>query len=169
MTARIDWSVLRALYDTVQLETPAPLEQSWNYGEAINAASFNDIRRGIVKIDGEPVAAFQTAERSFPPGFKLIRLTRGPVTACPELLPEFAQAVREEYPRWSRNLLFWMPDATGAMRAIGKRPMTTGYTTAWLDLSPEEDDLRRKLRGNWRNALSRAEDENTVIRVSWRM
>ena len=156
----------------MQLETPALLEQSWNFGEAINAASFNDIRRGIVEIDGKPVAAFQTAERSFPPGVKLKRLTRGPVTACSELLPAIAQAVRQEYPRWSRNLLFWMPDVTdvtGAIRAIGKRSMTIGYTTARLDLSPEEDDLRRKLRGNWRNALSRAEDENTVIRVSWRM
>ena len=156
----------------MQLETPALLEQSWNFGEAINAASFNDIRRGIVEIDGKPVAVFQTAERSFPPGVKLKRLTRGPVTACLELLPTIAQAVRQEYPRWSRNLLFWMPDVTdvtGAIRAIGKRSMTIGYTTARLNLSPEEDDLRRKLRGNWRNALSRAEDENTVIRVSWRM
>ncbi|MGB0631506.1 MAG: GNAT family N-acetyltransferase [Alphaproteobacteria bacterium] len=158
--------------DAVQRDTPTPLEQSWNYGEAVNAASFNKVRRGIVEIDGAPVATLQTAERRLPFGINMVRLTRGPVTAQADLLPDIAQAVRREYPRWSRHLLFWMPDtvhATEPMRSIGKRPMTTGYTTAWLDLAPEETQLRRNLRGNWRNALNRAQDDDTVTRVSWRM
>ena len=172
MTARIDWSAQRALFDTLQFDAPAPLEQAWNYGEAVNAASFNEVRRGIVELDGLPVASLQTAERRLPGGLNLVRLTRGPVAAQPGVLAEIARAVRASYPRFSRHILFWMPDAVApetVMRSIGKRPMTSGYTTAWLDLSAEEDALRAGLRGNWRNALAQAEAENTVIRVSWRM
>lgn len=172
MTTRIDWSAPRALFDTLQFDIPAPLEQSWNYGEAINAASFNDVRRGVVEIDGEPIAALQTVERKLPIALNLVRLTRGPVSAQAGLLDAFAKSLRSNYPRWSRNILFWMPDvadADGPMRSIGKRPMTSGYTTAWLDLSPPEEELRRRLRGNWRNALSRAENNDMMIRVSWRM
>ncbi len=59
-----------------------------------------------------------------------------------------------------------MPDAISgadAMRPIGKRMMTTGYTTAWLDLQPPPDILRANLRGNWRNALAQAEADAPKI------
>jgi hypothetical protein len=42
----------------------------------------------------------------------------------------------------------------------------TGYTTAWLDLSPGPDALRAGLRQNWRNQLVRAERERLRIRDS---
>jgi hypothetical protein len=162
----IDWSPKRAAYERIQAACPAPLEQAWAYGDSIAAVSTNEIRRAIVMFEGSPVATLQTAERWLPAGFKLIRLTRGPVTAHPELLPDIARALRAEYPRLTRNLLFWMPDAIGgadAMRPIGKRMMTTGYTTAWLDLQPPPDILRANLRGNWRNALAQAEADAPKI------
>lgn len=159
-TIAIDWTPDRAVYVGAQNARPAPLEQSWQYGDAIADASANEIWRGAIDVDGEPVATVQTAERRMPGGLNLVRLTRGPVVARPELFDDVADAIRADYPRWSRNLLFWMPDvadAGPAMRRLGKRPMTTGYTTAWLDLRPEPDSLRANLRGNWRNALNRAE------------
>lgn len=167
----IDWSPKQAVYARVQDSCPAPLEQSWAYGEAIAEVSTNDVWRGVVEMDGNQVATVQTAERRLPGGLNLVRLTRGPVLSQPELLSDIVGAIRADYPRWSRNLLFWMPDlldAAPAMRGVGKRPMTTGYTTAWLDLRPEPETLRANLRGNWRNALSQAEADPPKIRVDQR-
>lgn len=171
MTRRFDWSPRRKLYDDIQSGTPSPLEQCWTYGDAIAAVSPNEIRRGVIEIDGLPAATVQTAERRTPGGLRLVRLTRGPVTAQADLLPELARAIRSEYPRLSRNLLFWMPDTTDAapaMGAIGKRQMTSGYTTAWLDLHPEPGTLRANLRGKWRNALNQAEADPPVLRAGCR-
>ena len=156
----IDWTPKPATYTETQDDCAAALEQSWAYGDALIVVSTNDIRRGVVEIEGAPVATVQTAEKRLPGGLNLVRLTRGPVLARPELLPDIAKAIRASYPRFSRNLLFWMPDtveAAAVMRPIGKRQMTSGYTTAWLDLRPEPDILRANLRGNWRNALAQAE------------
>ncbi|CAN0464671.1 unnamed protein product, partial [Discosporangium mesarthrocarpum] len=157
----------RASFEKVQANFPAALEQAWAYGEAIAGVSGNDIHRAIVKSAGTAVATLQTAERRLPAGLNLVRLTRGPVAAQPGLLPDIAKALRADYPRLSRNLLFWMPDsvdAAPAMRPIGKRKMTTGYTTAWLDLQPATETLRANLRGNWRNALAQAESDAPKIR-----
>lgn len=162
----IDWSPKRAAFDKVQSACPAALEQAWLYDDSIAGVSDNEIHRAIIAADGGPVATLQTAERRLPVGLNLVRLTRGPVTAHADLLPEIAKAVRADYPRLSRNLLFWMPDIIGgaaAMRPIGKRQMTTGCTTAWLDLQPDPDTLRANLRGNWRNALSQAEADAPKI------
>lgn len=156
----IDWSPKRAAFERVQAASPAPLEQAWAYGDAIAEVSNNEIHRAVVNMNGAPTATLQTAERRLPTGLRLVRLTRGPVTAYTDQLPDIAKALRADYPRLSRNLLFWMPDTidgTAAMRPIGKRKMTTGYTTAWLDLQPEPETLRASLRSNWRNALAQAE------------
>jgi hypothetical protein len=163
----IDWSPKRAAYERIQATCPAPLEQAWAYGDSIAEVSTTEIHRATVIAQGSPVATIQTVERRLPAGFNLVRLTRGPVSARKELLPDIARAVRADYPRLSRNLLFWMPDVVGGadvMRPIGKRMMTTGYTTAWLDLQPEPDVLRANLRGNWRNALAQAEADPLKLR-----
>jgi hypothetical protein len=167
----IDWEPKRAAFVRAQNDGPAPLEKSWAYGDAIAAVSNNDIWRGVIDIDGTPVATVQTAERRLPTGLKLVRLTRGPVVADPQHLPGAVDAIRADYRRWSRNLVFWMPDvvdAAPAMRPIGKRPMTSGYTTAWLDLRPDTKQLRANLRGNWRNALNQAETSPPKVRLDQR-
>lgn len=163
----IDWSPKRATFDRVQAASPAPLEQAWAYGDAIAGVSKNEIRRAVILVDGAATAALQTAERRLPTGLRLVRLTRGPVTARPDLLPDIAKTLRADYPRLSRNLLFWMPDTIDgaqAMRRIGKRMMTSGYTTAWVDLRATPEILRGNLRSNWRNALAQAETDAPKIR-----
>lgn len=167
----IDWNPKQAAYVRAQNICAAPLEQSWQYGQAIAEMSANEIWRGVIERDGKPVATVQTAERRLPGGLNLVRLTRGPVLENREIVADVVEAIHADYPRWSRNLVFWMPDLadpTPVMRAIGKRPMTTGYTTAWLDLRPETATLRSGLRGNWRNALSQAESDPPKIRLDRR-
>lgn len=167
----IDWEPKRAAFVRAQNAGPAPLEQSWSYGDAIATVSNNEIWRGVIDIDGAPVATVQVAERRLPAGLRLVRLTRGPVVAEAQHLTDAIDVIRADYRRWSRNLVFWMPhvvDAGPIMRRIGKRPMTTGYTTAWLDLQPDTAQLRADLRGNWRNALTQAETLPPKVRLDQR-
>jgi len=70
----IDWEPKCSAFVRAQNDGPAPLEQSWAYGDAIAAASNNDIWRGVIDIDGTPVATVQTAERRLPTGLKLVQL-----------------------------------------------------------------------------------------------
>jgi hypothetical protein len=129
-----DWSPKRAAFDKVQPACPAALEQAWLYLEqawlyddSIAGVSDNEIHLAIITADGGSVATLQTAEPRL-----LVRLTRGPITVHADLLPEIAKAVRADYPRLSRNLLFWMPDIIGGaatMRPICKRQMTPGYSS----------------------------------------
>lgn len=156
----------------MQAGGPAPLEQSWAYGDALAAASGALIRRALLVRNGTPVATLQTAERRLPAGFSLIRLVRGPVTGTcgdPAGDAEIAAAIREALSWRSRCLLFWMPDcpeaaAPALLRPLGKRPMMTGYTTSWLDLAEDPGNLRASLRSNWRNQLRNAEKAPPGIR-----
>ena len=168
----LDWSPSRNAYNRLLSRGPVPLEQAWDYGEAVAAVSRNTIRRALVARDGVPVAAMQTVERPLPAGFRLVRIVRGPVV--PDYVGtepgEIACTVRTEYPRLSRTLLFWMPDLTPenagqALAVVGKRPMTAPYATAWIDLSPGPDELRKRLRGNWRNQLQKAEANPPQLRT----
>ncbi len=167
-----DWSPARNAYERILAQGPAPLEQDWNYGEALATVSRNDVRRALICRKGVPVAAVQAVHRRLPAGLRLVRIVRGPVVPPGDagVSPgEIGRAVRAEFPRWSRTLLFWMPDlspdrAQDALRPIGKRPMTTAYSTAWADLSPAPDELRKRLRGNWRNQLKKSEAAGLEVR-----
>jgi lipid II:glycine glycyltransferase (peptidoglycan interpeptide bridge formation enzyme) len=51
------------------------------------------------------------------------------------------------------------------MNRIGTRRMVTGLSSAWLDLSLDEDTLMRQMTGAWRNALRSAEKGGTSVVV----
>ena len=167
----IDWMPDRPRYDALLAAGPAPLEQAWQYGAAVSEISRNGAARAVISVDGRPVAALQAAERRLPGGATLVRLTRGPVVREPAFLPEVAAALRAAWPLRRGRLLFWMPDLPAAeaqalLRPLGKRPMTTGYGTAWLDIAADPANLRRSLRGNWRSALVKAEADPPVLRLT---
>lgn len=156
----------------MQATGPAPLEQGWAYGDALAAASGVRIRRALVVRSGATVATLQATERRLPAGFSLIRLVRGPVAGTggdPVAGAEIAAGIRAALPLRSRCLLFWMPDcaedaAPALLRPLGKRPMTTGYTTSWLDMAEDPGGLRASLRSNWRNQLRNAEKNPPCLR-----
>lgn len=169
----IDRTPHRTLYDEIQLDFPVPLEQAWSYGDAIAATSCNRISRAIIEIGGLPAATAQAAERSLPRGLTSVRLTRGLSVPHPAHLTMVLNGLRAHWPRTRGRLLFLMPDvsqedARPLLRAIGKRPMTSGYTTAWLDLRPDADELLQAMRRNWRGALNKGRAEAPTVRVSWR-
>lgn len=145
--------------------SPAVLEQAHGYGEAVAASSRYRVRRATIRRGREIVALAQVFRRAFGP-LHLVRQMRGPYlapdideatgTACFRLLArQFS---------WRRGEAhFWMPEleagpaAQALMAGLGKRPMLTGYATAWLDLGQEVAALRAGLDHGFRYSLKRAE------------
>lgn len=154
----------------------APLEQSWIYGEAIAVGSPYRPVRGVFRSGGRVVALVQAVAWSIAGTVRLVKVVRGPLFLDPEPDPAVRDAVyrliRDRWPLARANALFWTPeladgpDADRLMRGLGMHRTVTGYTTAWLDLSPGADALRAGLRQNWRNQLVRAEKERLRIRDS---
>lgn len=166
-----NWYTDSDLFEAAQSETPCPLEQSWKYGDAIAAVSRNDILRARIEIEGRPAGTLQVAARRLPGGLVFSRLTRGPVIIQPDDRSVAFSAIHRQWRRRTGKLLLWMPDIPAAetptaLKGLGKRPMTTAYATAWLDLTPGPDDLRRALRGNWRSALAKAEAVAPTIHLT---
>jgi len=152
-----DWSAL------IDRATDPVLEQSWAYGAAIAAVSPYRVRRGVCYRGDEPVALLQVFERPVAGLFNLAKILRGPALLAPlsaeewvACLQPIATARRIRY----RRPLFWLPhlkNADAPMKQLGKRPMLEGHATAMLDLTQDEEALRARLDGKWRNQLVKAE------------
>lgn len=153
---------------------PAPLEQSWAYGEAIAAGSPYRPVRGVFRHEGRVIAVVQALVWPIAGTVRLVKVTRGPLFLDPEPAPQLRMTVfrmiRDRWPLARANALFWTPeltdgpDATQLMRALGMRRTVTGYSTAWLDLAAGAPALRAGLDQKWRNQLVRAERAKLRIR-----
>ena len=58
-------------------------------------------------------------------------------------------------------MLVWAPEAP---RHHARRPIISGYGTAWLDLGPGAETLRQGLAPDWRRDLRRAEAGGLSVR-----
>ena len=82
------------------------------------------------------------------------------------------QALRQNWPhhKWRFFLISPEWDTEGADHSLfevaGFKRVMTGFSTIWLDLRPNEEDLRRALNGKWRNQLKRAEQSGVTIHSS---
>ena len=145
-----------------------PLEQSWAFGAAVNRC-YRATRptRWILEEGGEPVALAQILTRC-----GIGQVLRGPVWLdAPPLAQQLArlQALRLQLPWLRRHLLVLHPEILNdpthhaALRAAGLRRIGGGCRTAWLDLAPPLETLRRNLRATWRRDLAQAEAAGTPI------
>jgi hypothetical protein len=152
------------------------LEQSWAYGDAMAAYYGQTVVRRVIHHDDAPVAVVQLFRKRSLGAATLIRIVRGPLW-LPEALDEQARIsicrhLRGEFSMRRREALFWIPElpdtpeSHALMRAAGTRRMVTGLSSAWLDLSAEEEVLRAGLAGKWRNALRTGEKSGLKVRVS---
>ena len=157
------------------------LEQSWSYGDAMAAYYGVALDRVVVRHAGAPVAAVQLFRRPTLGLATIVRIVRGPLWLVDGGLADGVdeqvhasvyRALREAFSLRRREVMFWMPELVDApasralMRAAGTRRMVTGYSSAWLDLTADEDAMRARLAGTWRNKLRAAEDANTIVKVS---
>jgi hypothetical protein len=124
------------------------LQQSWSYGEALRAVGVPAHRAVVRDSDGRAVACLQVVERRLLGPIGVGILLRGPVWidpgsrswAEPIVLSEIGRRVR-------RSSLIWAPETQGQLAG---RPLITGHSTSWLDLSSGPGTLRRRLATDWR-------------------
>jgi hypothetical protein len=157
----------RAAWDALLRDAGATaLQQGWAYGEAV-ARRGRRVRRAVWRAGGRAVALAQLVERRILKLATVGAVLRGPVWLDPA--PDTRRAVLRDlvaaWPRWRYRFLLLQPEATEAaeLAGLGLRRVMTGYSTSWLDLRPDEDALRRRLDGKWRNQLRRGEGANLAI------
>ncbi|WP_420403218.1 lipid II:glycine glycyltransferase FemX [Nisaea sp.] len=153
-----------------------PLEQASAYGAAVGRASAYQPVPVVFMRGPDPVALALLLEWRFPGGFRIAKLTRGPVFLAPlsELEREAViRLVKRRYPVAKLNLFFMTPElpagesSEALLRNVGMRPMVTGYSTVWLDLRPDLKELRAGLHMKWRNQLKLAEGAKLRVRSGY--
>lgn len=149
------------------------LQQGSAYGKVL-AGRGRGVTRAVFRVGGRVVALAQIVERRFLGVVRVAALLRGPVwiDASPVERLVVLRLLRARWPHWRYRFLLIQPDEppeadlTATLRTIGVRRIMTGYSTSWVDLQPDEETLRRRLDGKWRNQLRRGEDAKLAIETS---
>lgn len=152
------------------------VEQSWAYGEAMVACHSQTVDRLLIRDGDTPVAIAQIFRKKLMGTLSVIRVARGPLFLGNDentvLQTEILRAFRRSFSLRRRELPFWLPELLDTpenqalMRAVGTRRLVTGLSSAWLDLSPHDSDLRQGMTGSWRNALRLAEKHEPTLVVT---
>lgn len=166
-----------AAWADVDQESPFPLQQHPTYGRALEQFGASTAQATIL-LDGLVIARALLVNRKF---FGLLDFTtvfRGPVWCQPSLDETTKQQaiaiLKQQFSAWRWNFLCAMPELAstdtnlGIMRRAGYQRVMSGFSTAWVDLRPEEPALRASLHGKWRNQLSKAEKTSIQISVGGR-
>jgi hypothetical protein len=158
----------------------ANLLQSPDYARAICPREGQRPRHGQILIDGALAGVFQIQEAQIlRRAIHALILDRGPIWpdgfGAPGHVGAFFRAFDRQFPRRfgrKRRILPEVPD-TPEMRAalqatrLKRRPGSVGYQTIWVDLRPDPDTLRARLKGKWRNQLRKAEAAGLDTDWSW--
>ena len=155
----------------------ASLLQSYDYARAACPILGLKARWGVIEIDGVEAGLVQILETAFP-GHLLhgVHLDRGPVWmpgfGTPDHVAAFFTAFNRAMPRrLGRRRRFIpeisdTPDMRDVLQRAGLRSRGSSYQTIWLDLDPDDDVRRARLRKSWRNELTKAQ-KNTALHVAW--
>ena len=152
------------------------LEQSWAYGAAMAHSHGQVVDRLIIRQGDIPVAMAQIFRKRIMGVLSVARIARGPLLLLPEIgtggaARDILQAFRDAFSRRRGEILFWLPElldtpqSQALMRSIGTRRMVTGLSSAWLDLSQDEESLRNGMTGSWRTALRMAEKSDPPLTI----
>ena len=147
------------------------LLQSWPYAQMMRAERQMSTRFGRLVEDGETVAMFQVHEVCLTPLYHAVVLDRGPLWLKPTVSDEdwqrFFALFTAEFPkRFGRRRRIMPEMATlppGLAARAGLKLRSEGYRSIWLDLSQDEEMLRKNLKQKWRNALNQALKKNLTI------
>ncbi|MBP5856789.1 GNAT family N-acetyltransferase [Marivibrio halodurans] len=147
--------------------------QSWSWGAATAVTHGHRNRRAVILADGRPIGLLQLSERRWLGALTFAQLIRGPLfisgAATAIATPFVLRALRRMYRPSRGRVLALTPElddgplADRYLREAGFIHVKTGYSSAWLDIAPNARLLRRGLRGNFRNQLSRAEEAPLTI------
>lgn len=176
MGVTLDWSPKQAEWDRLFATLPrSTLEQCWAYGAAAEAAQGHRASRAIIRDDRGALGVVQVLERPLLGVVQICEILRGPLWQPGVSEADKAAgcaAIGAAHRVRDRRLLLWMPeliespDSHRTMRALGARPVITGYSSIWLGLRPPVEKLRAGLDGKWRNALRGAEQSKLKVQVN---
>jgi hypothetical protein len=149
------------------------LLQSWQYAAALARTEGWAADFGIIRFGERPIGLVQVQRRRILPFLTSCRIDRGPLFVHDEIPGEMLKLVlrmlRGRHSPFRGRPLGFRPELpdTPANRArlheVGFRRREEGYSTLWLDLSPEPGRLRAGLGQKWRNALSQAERRGVEV------
>lgn len=154
------------------------LLQSLPYGRAAARINHQTVHHGLITIEGREAGLVQVLEAGILGGaLQGVVLDRGPHWfkgyGSRRDFEVFMQGFSARYPkRFGRRVRIIpdMPggaDITGTMRGYGYALKGAPcYETIWLDLRPEHDALRARLKPSWRNKLRRGEKAGLAVAIS---
>ena len=166
-----------ASWQLADQNAPIPLQQHPVYGLALQ--TFGATATQIVfSSDNQLIGTALLVHRKF---FGLVRFTtlfRGPLWTNPDIPHETKLAcykkLRQSFSPWRWNFLASLPETAcsketiTAFKSIGMKRVMTGFSTAWLDLRSDTQELRAALKGKWRNQLVKAEKSALTISIGGR-
>jgi len=142
--------------------------QSWSWGAATAVVHASVNRRAVILAGARPIGLMQVTERRYLGLATFAQLIRGPLfVGGPETAaaaPLVFRHLRKRYRPTRLSLLALTPEleegpvADKFLDDAGFRRVKTGYSSAWLDLTPNQRLLRRGLRPNFRNQLKKSEE-----------
>lgn len=143
------------------------LLNTWAYAHSVRLHQHLMTRFGVIEQDGKARGLIEIQEAGLGKLIHAVTFHRGPLwldePASPAdwqaLLACYSQSFRKR-PGRIRRFLPELEDTSEArswMEDAGFKRVGEGYQTLWVDLRPEEEGLRRALKGKWRNALNGAE------------
>lgn len=152
----------------------ATLPQCRAYALA-NAATYGERADfGVISFHDRPVGLVQARLRRLVGPLAAASIHRGPLWLHEEIPPRMLSLalaeVRRRYRLRAGRTLLVHPELAdteanqATLKRAGLRRNAPGYQTIWLDLSPDEAQLRAGLRGNWRNQLVKAEGAGLAVK-----
>lgn len=177
MACSIEWNAYTRVQWRNLLKTcpHATLLQSYYYAQAMREVKQQNIRHGLIKIDGIAAGIVQMQEVSlFGQAIHGVSIDRGPCWfdgfGHASHIDSFADALNIEFPaRFGRKRRF-LPEFYKNNRLYDfknwkKMNKSKEYKTFIVDLLPELEEIRLKLKKNWRNILNKSEKQNLFIQI----
>ena len=148
----------RTEWDRLLARVPAAYQQDWAYGAALMRTGVRVWRLALIDPTGDVCALAQFILRPFALVATFALSSYGPVWVKPMSDGEKQIALkafrREMKLRWPRLVAFTLDEG---LSPHGFNRVMTGDATIRIDLTQDEESLRKALDGKWRNRLVAAE------------
>lgn len=157
-----------APWEAFHRDLAGPIQQSWQYGEALRALGVRVHRAQLVR-DGRVFALAQFSVRRLAGYLSLAICSRGPLwdpaLEGPQRRAWYGE-VKRTLATAPLRVTLCSPDQSDDQLLPGQVDglwrVMTGYSTVLLDLQTPAEDLRAALDSKWRNRLVKAEADRSI-------
>lgn len=147
--------------------------QTWSYAQAAFATDHLRTRIALIERQGQPIGMMCVQEIKVGPA-EIVNLKRGPlwfISPNQDLIVEFAEKFRKEFPKKLFQRLRWMPeidlepDSIDRLEKIGFKLRKENFITSLIDLNISLEQIRAGLLQKWRNCLNKSQRSSLQIEV----